>query len=55
MSGIPYDRFYSCAWKGYKDQIAGIASSIEGANIIEIGAGRSPLFEAADLPLSVAS
>lgn len=55
MSGIPYDRSYSCAWKGYKDRIAGIASSIAGADIIEIGAGRAPLFEAADLPPSVAS
>jgi SAM-dependent methyltransferase len=55
MSGIPYDCSYSCAWEGYKDQIAGIASSVAGADIIEIGAGRAPLFEAADLPQNVAS
>ena len=55
MSGIPYTRSYKCAWEDCKDQIAGIASSIAGADVIEIGAGRAPLFKAADLPPSVAS
>jgi SAM-dependent methyltransferase len=55
MSGIPYNCSFFCAWESFKDQIAGIASSIAGADIIEIGAGRAPLFDAADLPPEVAS
>ncbi len=55
MTDIPFEQTSPYAWENYKDHVAGIISSIDRADIIEIGAGRAPLFDKADLPGNVAS
>ncbi|MFQ5773418.1 MAG: class I SAM-dependent methyltransferase [Kiloniellaceae bacterium] len=55
MAEIPFERTSGYAWDRFKATVAEIVSRVEGADIIEIGGGRSPLFSREDLPANVAS
>jgi len=55
MADIPEEHTSHFAAANYKDEVVRLISSKSGPDIIEIGAGRNPLFSDADLPRNVDS
>ncbi len=55
MGAIPLEHTSHFAWSNYKAEIARLIASKSRPDIIEIGAGRNPLFSDTDLPESVGS
>ena len=55
MTDIPLEHTSRFAWANYKAEVARLIVSKPRPDIIEIGAGRSPLFSEADLPENVGS
>ena len=55
MNAIPPEQSSSYASKNYKTTVLQLISGKAGAEVLEIGGGRSPLLEAKDLPPDVAS
>ena len=55
MSDIPFEHTSRYAWENYKKTIADTISRLDHSDIIEIGAGRAPLFDKDDLPKNVVS
>ncbi len=53
MSEIPFEHTSHYAWRTYKDEVIKLILSKDRPDIIEIGAGRSPLFTAVELPENV--
>ncbi len=53
MVGIPIEHTSHYAWRTYKDEVTRLILSKDRPDIIEIGAGRSPLFTEAELPENV--
>jgi len=54
-AGIPFEHSSGFAWQNYKDEVAQLIAAKASPDIIEIGAGRSPLFSQLDLPANVHS
>ena len=55
MSSIPLEHTSHYAWTHYQDELVGLITSRDRADIIEIGAGRSSLFTEANLPGNITS
>jgi 2-polyprenyl-3-methyl-5-hydroxy-6-metoxy-1,4-benzoquinol methylase len=55
MADIPLDHTSQFAWANYKAEVARLIASKSRPDIIEIGAGRSPMFSEADLPENAGS
>ena len=55
MSPIPQEHTSAYAWSRYKAEVADLVRAKDRPDIIEIGAGRSPLFTRDDLPANVGS
>ena len=55
MSKIPFEHTSQFAWDKYKENVFELIASKDRPDIIEIGGGRSPLFDTDDLPPNVAS
>ena len=53
MREIPFEHTSHYAWRTYKDEVIKLILSKDRPDIIEIGAGRSPLFTAVELPENV--
>lgn len=51
--GIDKAKAWDTAMLGYGDKLKGIVSEFDQAELLELGAGRRPSFELADLPSSV--
>jgi len=55
MTAIPLEHTSAFAWQNYKDEIARLISEKDRPDIVEIGAGRNPLFSNSDLPPNAGS
>ncbi|MGI9303179.1 MAG: methyltransferase domain-containing protein [Gammaproteobacteria bacterium] len=55
MADIPLERTSQFAWANYKAEVERLIVSKSRPDIIEIGAGRNPLFSELDLPENVGS
>ena len=55
MNDIPFEHSSVYAWAKYKETVTEITSLLDCADIIEIGAGRTPLFDSGYLPENIAS
>ncbi len=55
MNDIPFEHSSVYAWAKYKETVTEITSLFDRADIIEIGAGRTPLFDKGDIPENIAS
>jgi len=55
MADVPLEHTFHFAWSNYKAEVARLITSMSRPDIIEIGAGRNPLFSDADLPKNVGS
>ena len=53
MREIPFEHTSDYAWRTYKDEVIKLIGSKDRPDIIEIGAGRSPLFTETELPENV--
>jgi hypothetical protein len=55
MTGIPFEQTRHFASETFKSHVAGLIEARSRPDVIEVGAGRSPLFSENDLPANAAS